>query len=328
MLRNVSLAIPPGATVAVVGVGATGGAIAEILARAGVGRLRLIDRDLPELSNLQRQVLFDESDVAEALPKAAAAKRRLCRIDSSLDVQVHVADLGPQNALGLLEGADLVLDGTDNFLTRFVINDACLTLGIPWIYSGVIGHTVHGFPVIPGRTACFRCYLEHLPPAGSTETCDTAGILGPTVLVGAGFAGAEALKLLADSAAEPAGGLLVVDVWTRDQRRVRFGVAPDCPACQRGEREFLDQAQRGEAELCGQDAVMVRPPQPTELDLGALATRLAAAGELKTQNDFLLRFAPTDGELLLTIFRDGRAIVKGTQEPPRARSAYARYVGI
>jgi adenylyltransferase/sulfurtransferase len=315
------------ATVVVVGVGATGGAIAEILARAGVGRLRLIDRDLPELSNLQRQVLFDEEDVAAALPKAEAGRRRLSRINAGLQLSAEVADLGPGNALGLLEGADLVMDGTDNFLARFVINDACLALGVPWIYCGVVGTAVHGFPVIPGRTPCFRCYLERLPPPGSTETCDTAGVLGPTVLVGAGLAAAEAIKLLADPDAEPARGLLIQDVWTRDARRVGFAADPTCPACQLGEREFLDRGSRGEAELCGQDAVMVRPPTAVALDLEALAARLGEVGQVTTRNAFLLRFQPHDTEHELTVFRDGRAIVKGTQEAAQARSLYARFVG-
>lgn len=315
-----------GACVAVVGVGATGGAIAEILVRAGVGRVRLIDRDLPELSNLQRQVLFSEADVEAGLPKAEAGRRRLLAVNSSVSVEACVADLGPGNALGLLEGVQVVLDGTDNFLTRFVLNDACLELGIPWVYCGVVATTVHGFPVVPGRTPCFRCYLEQLPAPGSTATCDTAGVLGPTVLVGAGLAAAEGLKLLANPQAEPAAGLLVGDVWTREFRRVGLSADPACPAC-RGEREFLGQAHGGETELCGQDAVMVRPAAPVELELSPLAARLEGAAELLTRNEFLLRFRPLDGEAVLTVFRDGRAIVKGTREPAQARSLYARYVG-
>lgn len=321
------------ATCAVVGVGATGGAIAEALARAGVGRLRVIDRDVVELSNLQRQLLFDEQDAREHLPKAEAARRRLARVNSDVRIEARVADLDGRNALALLEGADLVLDGTDNFAARFVVNDACASLGVPWIYTGVVGTTVHGMPIVPGRTACFRCYLGAPPPPGAAATCETEGVLGPTVLVGAGFAAAEALKLLAagreaapgaESGPTLAEGLLVVDVWTRASRRIRVPRDPGCPTCA-GRRDFLGAASDAE-ELCGQDAVLLRGAPP--VDLGDLAARLGGLGQVGPVNSFLLRFAPREpAGAALTVFADGRALVRGTRDLAAARGLYARYIG-
>ncbi len=313
------------ARAAVVGVGATGSVIAEALARAGVGRLRLIDRDVLELSNLARQVLYDERDVAAALPKAEAARRRLSQVNGEVELEARVADLDAQRAGELLAGVDLVFDGTDNFATRFLLNDACLAAGVPWIYAGVVGTSVHGFPVVPGRTACFRCYLHAPPPPGSTETCETAGVLGAAVLVAGGLAAAEGLKLLA-GAGEPASGLFLIDVWSREGRRVALPRDPDCPACA-GRYEFLEGA-RDTAELCGQDAISLRAPPDTRLDLALQADRLAALGAVEAPNPFLIRFSPREpAGLQLTLFPDGRALIKGTRDPAVARTVYARYVG-
>lgn len=313
-----------GATCAVVGVGATGGAIAETLVRAGVGRVRLIDRDVVELSNLQRQVLFEEEDARAHLPKAEAARRRLARVNSQVTVEARVADLDGANALALLEGADLVMDGTDNFAARFVINDACAALGAPWVYAGVVGTAVHGMPIVPGRTACFRCYLDAPPAPGTAATCETDGVIGPAVLVGAGFAAAEGLKLLAAPDAPLAEGLLVVDVWTREARRIRVPRDPACPACA-GRRDFLGAGSDAE-ELCGQDAVLLRGAPP--VDLPSLAERLRGLGEVGPVNAFLLRFAPREpAGAALTVFADGRALVRGTRDVAAARGLHARYIG-
>lgn len=314
-----------GARAAVVGVGATGGAIADSLVRAGVGRVDLIDRDVPELSNLQRQFLYDEEDVRRGLPKAVAAAERLRRVNSTVAVEPVVADLGPRDALSLLGDADVVLDGTDNFQTRFVINDACASLGTPWVYTGVVGTTVHSFPVVPGDGPCFRCYLDRPPAPGAVDTCDTAGVLGPAVLVAAGLAAAEGLKLLAGAAGR-CRGLLVLDVWTRESRALGFAPDPDCPTCA-GRFEHLEAPGEGDAPLCGRDAVMLRPAGAARLDLGALAARLAELGRLEARSAHLVRFAPSGSDLRITLFADGRAIVKGTTDPARARSLYARYVG-
>lgn len=320
------------ARVVVIGVGATGGAIAESLVRSGVGQrdlggwVRVVDRDVPELGNLHRQVLFDEEDVGAGLPKAECARRRLARINTDTEIQARVADLDADNANQLLDGAHLVLDGTDNFAARFVINDLCAELGLPWIYAGVVGTTVHGFPVLPGGP-CFRCYLPSPPPPGSVATCETAGVLGPAVLVTAGLAACEALKLLLGHADAAVRGLHTVDVWTREARTLELLPDPDCRTCA-GERPALELTEAEPAEvLCGQDAVLLRAAAGTRLDTEELARRLAKAGRVEVRNDFLLRFAPAGGELSLTVFADGRAIVKGTQELALARSIYARYVG-
>lgn len=313
------------ACVAVVGVGATGCGIADALVRAGVGSVRLIDRDIVELSNLHRQVLYDEASVRGGLPKAEAARARLEAINSTVRIEAHVVDLQPSNALGLLGGADLVLDGTDNFAARFLINDATAALGIPWVYAGVVGMNVHGFPVVHGTSACFRCYLDAVPPAGSTETCDTAGVLGPAVMVAAGLAAAEGIKLLVQPDAV-APGLLVYDVWNREGRRLGLPRHADCPTCS-GRYEHLEGAAGAAAKLCGRDAVALPAPAAGELDLEALAARLADLGTFEARNAFLLRFRPSNADQSLTVFRDGRAIVKGTQDPAAARTLYARYVG-
>lgn len=313
------------ATVAIVGVGATGCAIAETLVRAGVGKVRLIDRDVLEASNLQRQILYDEEDLASGLPKAELARRRLARVNAEVELEAAVADLHAGNVRALLGDADLVLDGTDNFGTRFVINDACASLGKPWVYAGVVGTEVHGFPIVPGGP-CFRCYLPEPPPPGTTETCQSAGVLGPAVLVCSGLAASEGLKLLLGGT--PAAGLFMIDVWGRDARRVRFAQDPDCLTCG-GTYEFLEAPREASAELCGQDAVALRSPGEHGLDLERLAGVLEGHGELETQNAFLLRFVPSDRpELRLTLFKDGRALVKGTQDPGLARGLYAKFVGV
>ncbi len=314
------------ACVAVVGVGATGSGIADALARAGVGALRLIDRDVVELSNLHRQVLYDEAAVASGLPKAEAARQRLAQINSQVRVEAHVADLQPGNALGLLGGVDLVMDGTDNFAARFLINDACAALMIPWIYTGVVGTVVHGFPVVPGVTACFRCYLDAVPPAGTTQTCDVAGVLGAAVSVGAGFAACEGIKLLVKPE-DVAEGLFAYDVWRREGRRLGLPRHPDCPTCAGTYDHLEGEANSSPARLCGRDAVALPAPAAGELDLGALAARLEDLGALEVNNRFLIRFAPRGADMTLTVFTDGRAIVKGTQDLAAARTLYARYVG-
>lgn len=314
-----------GATCAVVGVGATGGAIADAMVRAGVGTVRVIDRDVVELSNLQRQVLYDEDDVRDHLPKAEAARRRLTRVNSSVRVDARVADLDGTNAVALLEGADVVLDGTDTFAARFVLNDACARLGVPWVYAGVVGTTVHGFAVVPGETPCFRCYLDAAPPPGTSATCETEGVIGPAVLVAAGFAAAEGLKLLAGRE-DLALGLLVVDVWTRDARRITLRRDPACPTCA-GRFDALGAgATVASEELCGRDAVLLRGGPA--VDLPALSARLAGLGGVGPQSAFLLRFTPRDpAGASLTVFADGRALVRGTGDATAARALYARYIG-
>ena len=313
------------ARVAVVGCGALGSVLAETMARAGVGGLTVIDRDFLELSNLQRQSLFDEDDVARGLPKAAAAEARLRRINSDVDVRGLVADLAADNAATLLRGATLVLDGTDNFETRFLLNDVCVREGIPWVYGACVGAYGLALLVRPRVTPCPRCVLE-MPAPGSGPTCDTSGVVAPIVHVVAGIQSAEALKVLAGRTDAFLPGIVTVDLWqgTFDVMDLR-GQAPSCPACTAGRYDYADAAGTGlSTVLCGRDAVQVRPPPGTRVDLPALAGRLAAAGDV-TANEYLVRFRAGEGEMV--VFADGRAIVKGVTDAAQARSVYARYVG-
>lgn len=315
------------ATVVIVGCGATGTVLANHLARSGVGHLRIIDRDFLELNNLQRQLLFDEQDLADGLPKAEAAQRKLARINSDIKIEGIVTDVTPDNVLTLLTGADLVLDGTDNFTTRFLLNDACLQLGIPWIYSGVVGSYGMTMTIRPDETACLRCLLGDLPAPGVAATCDTAGVLAPSVSVVASIAAGEALKLLAGFGELNTDALLNYDLLDNSLERFEVWRRPDCPACGQHQYDFL-QAVRGATTttLCGRNAVQVSVTGGARLDLSALAERWQAAGALAVAvNPYLLR--ATWDTLEITVFPDGRAIVKGTEDESTARSAYARFVG-
>jgi adenylyltransferase/sulfurtransferase len=316
------------ATAVVVGAGATGSVIASLLVRAGVGRVRVIDRDVVELTNLQRQPLYDEADAREAAPKAIAAAARLRAANASVEVEGIAADLTPRNAARLLEGAGCILDGTDNFQTRLLLNDFAVRERVPWIYAGVIASTGHTMAVLPGETACFRCYVGEVPPAGAVETCDTAGVIGPAVLAVGSFAATEGLKVLSGRREAVARGLLTFDIWTRELRTIAISRDPGCPCCALGRHDFLDAPDATlAAALCGRDAVHVRPPREGEtLDLDALAARLLATGDGDVRRGpGALRFLA--GEIDATFFADGRAIVKGTGDVGRARSFYARYVG-
>lgn len=312
------------------GCGALGSAIADGLTRAGVGFLRLIDRDFVELSNLQRQVLFDEQDIAEQLPKAVAAARKLARINSSIQIEPIVTDLDHTNILRLADGVDLILDGLDNFETRFLINDASLATGIPWIYGGCIGSHGQTMTIIPGQTACLRCLMDSVPPPGTTETCDTAGIIGPAVNVVAALQITAALKLLSGRRDDIDPTLTVLDVWDGTLRKMsvrNLREQSNCAACVRGERAWLSGQHRAQTSvLCGRNAVQVSPSQPMTLSLIELSQKLAASGRVSA-NAFLLRLLPLDTDVELTVFADGRAIIKGTNDPAVARGLYARYVG-
>jgi adenylyltransferase/sulfurtransferase len=314
------------ARVLVVGCGALGSALCETLARAGVGELTVADRDLVEESNLQRQSLFDEDDARRGLPKAVAAEARLRRLNSDVKVTGVVTDVGADNVAALVEGRALALDGSDNFELRYVLNDACLRVGVPWVYGACVG--AHGLALLvrPGRGPCLRCVLGDRPAPGSVATCDTAGVIGPIVQVVAGVQAAEALKLLGgrDEALLP--GLVTVDLWTGDFDVLDLkGRAPWCPACTRGRYDYLDEGQApAAATLCGRDAVQVRAARGARLDLDALARRLEGSGRV-LRNEHLLRFSAPEAELV--VFSDGRALVKGVAGAAQARSLYARYVG-
>jgi molybdopterin-synthase adenylyltransferase len=320
-----------GAGAVLVGCGALGTVVANLLVRAGVGRLRIIDRDFVEPSNLQRQTLFEEADARDSLPKAVAAERRLHAINSGVEAEGIVADLSPQNAVELLSGFPLILDGTDNFQTRLLVNDAAISLGIPWIYAAAVASYGVTMTILPGRTACLACLLEgeedsRLPGAasGNEATCDTAGVLGSAANVIASIEATEAMKLLAGRAEALHGRLVSCDVWSGKFQSVRAARNPECRACARREFTYLEGQAQPHITMCGRDSVQIHE-RSRRIDLHELGRRLsnAAADEVRS-NDFLLRCRISAYEL--TVFADGRAIVKGTQDPTVARSLYARYI--
>ena len=310
---------------AVVGCGAIGAAAANLLVRAGVGYLRIIDRDFVELSNLQRQTLFDESDALNSLPKAVAAERKLLSINSSVAVQGLVADLNPRNARELLGGVDLFIDGTDNFETRFLINDFAVQSGLPWIYAAGVSSYGLTMTIRPGLTPCLACLLETGSASqGLEDTCDTIGVLGPIVNLIASLEVAEALKLLAGRTEALHGRLLSCDVWSGHLQSIRVPRNPKCRACAKRDFTYLEGESQPHITMCGRDSVQIHE-RSRALDLSALAARLRNIADDVRQNDFLLRFRIAPYEM--TVFADGRAILKGTKDPSTARSLYARYIG-
>jgi molybdopterin/thiamine biosynthesis adenylyltransferase len=311
------------ARVAVVGCGALGTAQAEILARAGVGTLRLIDRDFVEFSNLQRQFLFDEVDAREGFPKAAAAARRLGQINAAVVVEPVIADLTAANALELLGDADLILDATDNFETRYLLNDVAVKRNVPWIYGAAVGSYGLKFSVVPGRTACFRCIYPD-PPGGVQPTCETAGVLGPVTAAIASLQAADALKILAAGADSVTARLTTIDVWSGEIRQLDPPARdPKCPCCVEHRFTSLEGSRRLLASLCGRNAVQVHE-RTRPIDLHELADQLRNAGPVRA-NEYAVRVLLDRYEM--TVFRDGRAIIKGTDDISVARSLYARYIG-
>lgn len=312
------------ATVAIVGCGALGTVEAEILARAGVGHLRLIDRDYVEWSNLQRQFLYSESDAADALPKAAAAAKRIAEINSSIKVEPMVADLTAASASDLLEDVDLIVDGTDNFEVRFLINDYAVREEIPWIYAAAVGSYGLKLPVVPGTTACLRCVYPE-PPQGTQPTCETDGVVAPITAAIAALACGDALKMLAAAPAAVNARMTTVDVWSGEIRQTKPPARdPACPCCARREFVHLNGQRRVPISLCGRNAVQIHD-RSRPIDLAELADRLAPLASVR-RNDFAIRAFLESFEL--TVFPDGRAIIKGTTDPGVARGIYARYVGM
>jgi molybdopterin/thiamine biosynthesis adenylyltransferase len=313
------------ARVLIVGCGALGSAHAESLARAGVGQLRIVDRDFVEPSNLQRQTMFTENDAEKRLPKAIAAANHLRQINSETDIEPHVTDVNYSNVEQLLEACDVVIDGTDNFATRYLINDACVKHNITWIYGAAVGSYGVTMTIRPHQTACLRCVFEEAPPAASAPTCDTAGVIMPIINVVSAVQVTETLKLLTGRLEDLHGSLMQFDVWRNEWRSIGTG-APrsDCPTCGLALYETLSHAAEGAAVLCGRDAIQISPPQPTRINFSSLAERLRRLGEVKF-NEYLLRFKT--GEFELTVFQDARSIIRGTDEIATARSLYAKYIG-
>jgi adenylyltransferase/sulfurtransferase len=310
------------------GCGALGTVLANALVRGGVGHLRLIDRDFIETNNLQRQVLFDEHDVAENLPKAEAAARKLAAINSTVHVEPVVTDVDRTNILELVKDADLILDGTDNFEIRYLINDAAVKLGKPWVYGGCIGSHGQTMTILPGETPCLRCVFEAAPAPGEAGTCETAGVLAPIVNIVASYQATEAIKILTGSREQINRDLIYVDVWENIQRRIK--IAPllgkvDCPCCQRHRFDWLEGEQGSHTtSLCGRNAVQVAHRTPSRLNFETMARQLEALGQV-SYNRFLLKFEAEGYQF--TVFPDGRAIIKGTDDVDKARTLYAKYVG-
>lgn len=318
------------AQVVVVGCGALGSAIAGTLARAGVGRLRIIDRDFIDRNNLQRQVLFSEDDIASGLPKAEAARRTLQRANSEICIEAAVTDLNHRNIDELLGDANLVLDGTDNFETRFLLNDWSVMHGRPWVYGACVGAVGMTMPFVPGETPCLRCIFEQSPPPEMSPTCDTAGIIAPVASIIAALQCTEALKLLTGRVDALDRCLVHIDLWQNRFSRLNVQKAneqSDCPCCVHRRFDYLDGTlSSSTTTLCGRNAVQVTPPPGLVIDFSAIAAKIRpVASDEPRFNPFMLK-AGVEG-VELTVFADGRAIIVGTDQPEQARSIYARYVG-
>ncbi|HLW81341.1 MAG TPA: ThiF family adenylyltransferase [Candidatus Acidoferrales bacterium] len=310
-----------------VGCGALGTVCAGLLVRAGIGRLRIIDRDFVELSNLQRQSLFEEADARDSLPKAVAAERRLRSINSDAKIEGLVSDLTPENAIELLSGFPLILDGTDNFESRLLINDGAVSLDVPWIYAAAVGSYGLTLTIRPGETACLACLLESAEGSRRSdfeETCDTAGILNSAASLIASIQAAEAVKLLSGNIAALSNRLVSCDVWKNRFQSIRVERNPSCRACAVRNFTYLEGQAQPHVTLCGRDSVQIHE-RSRQLDLAELSRRLERSFSGVRRNDFLLRFQVPPYEM--TVFSDGRAVIKGTHDPAVARSLYARFIG-
>ncbi|RCS50562.1 thiazole biosynthesis adenylyltransferase ThiF [Bremerella cremea] len=315
-------------TALVVGLGALGSVIANTLARSGVGTLRIVDRDYIEWNNLQRQVIYTEEDVRQRLPKAIAAQNHLTSANSDIRIEAEICDVDHRNIERLCQGVDVIVDGTDNFEIRFLLNDASLKLGIPWVYGGCIGAEGQTMTILPHNGPCLRCIIPDSPPPGTTPTCDTAGILAPIIGVIASLQSMEAIKILSGHTEQVSRTLTVFDLWENRIRPVKLSGLDDrsgCVACGQRDLEWLA-GKRGSqsAVLCGRNAIQLNFADSEPLDLNALAENLRQFGPVEA-NPYLLR--ATIGEHAFTLFGDGRCIVHGTVDPAEARSLYARYIG-
>jgi molybdopterin-synthase adenylyltransferase len=310
----------------IVGCGALGSAQVEALGRAGVGRLRIADRDFVEASNLQRQTMFTEQDAAERIPKAIAAANHISRVNSEIDVEPEIVDVNHSNIERLISGCDVVVDGTDNFATRYLVNDACVKHEVNWIYGAAVGSYGVTMTIVPHQTPCLRCVFEEAPAAASAPTCDTAGVIMPIISIVAAVQVSETLKLLTGRLEDLHKSLMQFDVWRNEWRKINPGSpARDCPTCALGHFETLaPTAGEFAAVLCGRNAVQVSPTRAAHVDFESLAARLRPNGEVKF-NDYLLRFRTAEFEM--TVFQDARSIIRGTDEITTARSLYAKYIG-
>ncbi|SMQ66562.1 adenylyltransferase and sulfurtransferase [Bacillus sp. OV166] len=313
--------------VAIVGVGALGTVIANHLVRSGVGYIRLIDRDLVELSNLQRQTLFDEEDAKLQLPKVIAAKKRLNKINSTITVDTVIADLNLDNAEELLKEFNCIVDGTDNFMTRFLINDVAVKFGIPWVHGAAVSSRGMFTTIKPGITPCYRCLFPHVP-SGTGETCDTVGVLSPLTDIIGSFQAMEAMKILVDEKTTP--NLEQIDIWdyTTMQMDISEGRNPNCPTCVNHQFDFLDRSselQVAYTTLCGRNTIQINPRNKRELDVKKVAANLKKSGKV-SGNDYLIRFTPEE-DISIVVFKDARVLIHGTNDVVQAKLLYSKYIG-
>ncbi|MEH7081472.1 ThiF family adenylyltransferase [Neobacillus drentensis] len=313
--------------VAIVGVGALGTVIANHLVRSGVGYIRLIDRDLVELSNLQRQTLFDEEDASLQLPKVIAAQKRLNKINSSVTIDAHIADINLDNAEELLTGMDCIVDGTDNFMTRFLINDVAVKYRVPWVHGAAVSSRGMFTSIIPGKTPCYRCLFPNVP-TGTGETCDTVGVLSPLTDIIGSFQALEAIKILIGEKTTP--NLEQIDIWDYStlQMDISEGRNPHCPTCVNHQFDFLDRSsdqQIAYTTLCGRNTIQINPRNKRELDVRKLAENLKKSGSV-SGNDYLLRFSP-DVDTSIVVFKDARVLIHGTNDVVKAKLLYSKYIG-
>lgn len=315
--------------VAIVGAGALGTVLANHMVRAGVGYVRIIDRDYVEWSNLQRQMLYDESDALQMLPKAQAAAARLRAINHMVSIEAHVSDLNTLNAEELLSGVDVIMDASDNFSVRYLINDIAIQRNIPWIYGGAVGSRGVSFTIIPSETPCLECVFGELPVGGNRETCDTIGVIGPIIHMIASRQATEAFKLLVGEHVALDRKMWQLDVWTNQFSQIDLSQAKqdDCPCCALKSMKYANPANgmNWSQTLCGRNSVQIQPNNPIKLSLAEMANHWQALGRLE-QNPFLLRLH-LDNDLTLVLFTDGRLLVQGTDDLRLARSLYSRYVG-
>ncbi len=314
--------------IAIVGMGALGTALANHMVRAGVGYVRIMDRDFVEYSNLQRQMLFEEEDAKNSTPKAIAGKERLNRINSDVIVDAHVTDVTWNNAEELLADVDLILDGTDNFEIRYLINDVAVKHNIPWVYGGAVSARGMTVTVIPQKTPCYRCLFPKKPDPGTNETCDTAGVIGPIIQVVAAYQATEALKLLVGDEEHVSTALRSFELWNNDYSEINLKNArnEECPTCGQHQYDYLDPVDKSEKviSLCGRDTIQISPAEGTKIDLNGLAERLTPIGQVE-KTPFLLRFLIE--EYKLTIFPDGRVLIQGTDDKIIAKNLYSKYIG-
>ncbi|WP_144553577.1 ThiF family adenylyltransferase [Bacillus sp. X1(2014)] len=313
--------------VAIVGVGALGTVIANHLVRSGLGYIRLIDRDLVEFSNLQRQTLFDEEDASLQLPKVIAAQKRLKKINSSVTIDAHITDINLDNAEELLTGMDCIVDGTDNFMTRFLINDVAVKYRVPWVHGAAVSSRGMFTSIIPGKTPCYRCLFPNVP-TGTGETCDTVGVLSPLTDIIGSFQALEAIKILIGEKTTP--NLEQIDIWDYStmQMDISEGRNPHCPTCVNHQFDFLDRSSEQQiafTTLCGRNTVQINPRNKPELDIRKLAANLKKSGNV-SGNDYLLRFSP-DVDISIVVFKDARVLIHGTNDVVKAKLLYSKYIG-